>query len=200
MFKAGEYVVCVDIGKRPFRGYKKPDLKTLTKGQKYEVVCFNEYSNTITIVNNKDVRLAYTLRRFESIQKFRNYKLNKICKIYQKEVILSAWQDARIDPTTISYIETHGTGTKLGDPIEIEGITEAFKEYTDKKQFCAIASVKSNIGHAAGAAGIFGLIKTCLSLKHKQLPPSIHFEEPNQKIDWGKSPVYVNTKLSKWKR
>jgi polyketide synthase PksN len=118
----------------------------------------------------------------------------------QKKLILSAWQDAGIDPETISYIEAHGTGTKLGDPIEVEAITQAFKEYTSRKQFCAIGSVKSNIGHTVEASGIFGLIKAALALRYKQIPPSIHFKEPNQKINWENSPVYVNTKLSKWKK
>src|SRR3989339_1260267 len=120
--------------------------------------------------------------------------------VAQAEVIESAWQDAGIDPKTISYIEAHGTGTKLGDPIEIEGITKAFKKYTPEKTFCRIGSVKPNLGHTAEASGLVGLIKTALALKHKQIPPSIHFKEPNHKIDWNNSPVYVNTKLTKWER
>ncbi|MFH0891180.1 MAG: SDR family NAD(P)-dependent oxidoreductase, partial [Candidatus Falkowbacteria bacterium] len=118
----------------------------------------------------------------------------------QSEVIISAWKDANIDPKTISYIEAHGTGTKLGDPIEIEGITRAFRKYTDKTHFCKIGSVKSNLGHTAEASGLVGLIKACLALKHKQIPPSIHFKEPNKKIDWNKAPVTVNAKLIPWKR
>ena len=116
----------------------------------------------------------------------------------QEEVIVSAWQAAGIDPSTVSYIEAHGTGTKLGDPIEIEGITQAFRRFTDRKQFCAVGSLKSNIEHTAEAAGLFGLVKAALALKHRQLPPSLHFHEPNHQIDWNSSPVYVNTGLAEW--
>ena len=118
----------------------------------------------------------------------------------QEEVINSAWQDARIDPRTVSYIEAHGTGTKLGDPIEIGGLTRAFRRYTKDTHFCRIGSVKSNLGHTAEASGLVGLIKTCLALKHKLLPPSIHFHEPSHKIDWENSPLLVNTTLIPWTR
>src|SRR3989339_1069484 len=118
----------------------------------------------------------------------------------QTEVIEAAWQDAGGDPKTISYIEAHGTGTKLGDPIEIEGITKAFKKYTAETNFCHIGSVKSNLGHTVEASGLVGLIKTALALKHKQIPPSIHFQEPNRKIDWDKASVMVATKLIPWTR
>ncbi|MCL6591114.1 MAG: SDR family NAD(P)-dependent oxidoreductase [Firmicutes bacterium] len=116
----------------------------------------------------------------------------------QEEVILLAWKDADIPPETISYIETHGTGTKLGDPIEISGIQKAFRHYTDKKQFCAVASVKTNVGHLDHAAGIVAFIKAALALKNKQIPPSLHFEKPNRKIDFTDSPVYVNDRLRDW--
>jgi len=116
----------------------------------------------------------------------------------QEDVIVRAWSDANIDPSTISYIEAHGTGTKLGDPIEIEGIGKAFARYTDKKQFCAIGSVKTNIGHLDSAAGAAGLLKVVLALNHKKLPPSLHFNKPNSKIEFENSPVYVNDKLTKW--
>lgn len=117
----------------------------------------------------------------------------------QEAVIVQAWEDAGVDPETISYIECHGTGTKLGDPIEIEGIKRAFKRYTTKKQFCAVGSVKTNIGHLDGAAGIAGLVKAALSLKHGVLPPSLHFKYPNRSIDFEDSPVYVNDILKNWK-
>jgi acyl transferase domain-containing protein/acyl carrier protein len=116
----------------------------------------------------------------------------------QEELILQAWQDADIPPETISYIEAHGTGTKLGDPIEISGIQKAFRHYTDKNQFCAVASVKTNVGHLDHAAGIVALIKAVLALKHKQLPPSLHFARPNRKINFTETPVYVNDKLRNW--
>lgn len=116
----------------------------------------------------------------------------------QAEVIVNAWEDAGVDPETITYIEAHGTGTKLGDPVEIDGIQKAFSRFTDKKQFCAIGSVKSNIGHMDTAAGIAGLIKSVLALKNKQIPPSINFNLPNRNIDFTQSPVFVNDKLMDW--
>ncbi|WP_342426071.1 amino acid adenylation domain-containing protein [Paenibacillus sp. FSL L8-0502] len=117
----------------------------------------------------------------------------------QAEVISQAWRDARIDPETISYIEAHGTGTKLGDPVEIDGITKAFRKHTQRKQFVAISTVKTNIGHLYEAAGIAGLIKSVLSMKHQQIAPLVHFRTPNQKIHFEESPVYANTRLREWK-
>jgi amino acid adenylation domain-containing protein/non-ribosomal peptide synthase protein (TIGR01720 family) len=116
----------------------------------------------------------------------------------QMMAISGAQAMAGIDPGTISYVETHGTGTILGDPIEVEALTRAFRRKTDKKGYCAIGSVKTNIGHLDTAAGVAGFIKTVLSIKHKELFPSLHFEKPNPKIDFENSPFYVNTKLSKW--
>ncbi|HEY9804638.1 MAG TPA: polyketide synthase [Leptolyngbyaceae cyanobacterium] len=103
-----------------------------------------------------------------------------------------------INPETISYVEAHGTATPLGDPIEVEALTEAFSQWTNKKQFCAIGSVKTNIGHAATSAGISGLIKTVLCLKHQKLVPSLHFDQANPHIDFENSPFYVNTELKDW--
>lgn len=117
----------------------------------------------------------------------------------QREVILEALALAGVEPETISYVETHGTGTVLGDPIEIKALTQAFRTSTNKKGFCAIGSLKTNIGHLDTAAGVAGLIKTVLALKHKQIPPSLHFQKPNPQIDFANSPFYVNTKLSEWK-
>ncbi|MDD4111512.1 MAG: SDR family NAD(P)-dependent oxidoreductase [Herbinix sp.] len=116
----------------------------------------------------------------------------------QTDVIINAWENARIDPETISFIETHGTGTKIGDVIEVEGIESAFRKYTDKKQFCAISSVKTNIGHLYEAAGIAGFIKAVLSLKYGELVPNLFFERPNHRIDFSDSPTYVNDQLIKW--
>ena len=117
----------------------------------------------------------------------------------QREVISEALALAGVEPETITYIETHGTGTPLGDPIEIKALTQAFRASTSKKGFCAIGSVKTNVGHLNTAAGVTGLIKTVLALKHKQIPPSLHFQAPNPQIDFANSPFYVNTKLSEWK-
>lgn len=116
----------------------------------------------------------------------------------QERVIIKAWKDAGIDPETISYIETHGTGTKLGDPIEIEGITGAFRKYTKKTQFCAIGALKTNIGHLDNAAGIAGMLRAILALNNKEIPPILHFKKPNSKIDFEQSPVYINTELTRW--
>ncbi len=116
----------------------------------------------------------------------------------QARVIAAAQSLAGVDPAEITYIEAHGTGTLLGDPIEISALTQAFSEATDKKQYCAIGSVKTNIGHCDAAAGVVGLIKTALCLQHRQLVPSINFEEPNPRIDFANSPFYVNTKLTDW--
>jgi len=117
----------------------------------------------------------------------------------QAAVISEAQAVADIDPETIGYIEAHGTGTPLGDPIEIAALTRAFQESTPKKGFCAIGSLKTNIGHTDAAAGVLGVIKTVLALQHGMLPPSLHFEHPNPQIDFENSPFYVNSKLSKWK-
>ncbi|MCP5045715.1 MAG: non-ribosomal peptide synthetase, partial [bacterium] len=107
-------------------------------------------------------------------------------------------KNAGIDPETISYIEAHGTGTRVGDPIEVEAITGAFKQFTNKKQFCGIGSVKTNIGHTFEASGIFGFIKSVLALKNRVLPPLLHFNRPNRNISFEESPVYINDELRKW--
>jgi len=116
----------------------------------------------------------------------------------QAAVISKAQANAGIEAESLSYIEAHGTGTALGDPIEIAALTKAFQVSTQKKGFCAIGSVKTNIGHTDAASGVAGLIKTVLALKHRLLPPSLHFEQPNPQIDFANSPFYVNTTLSEW--
>ena len=116
----------------------------------------------------------------------------------QAQVIAESLAVADIAPQTISYIEAHGTATAMGDPIEIEALTQVFRASTEVKGFCAIGSVKTNVGHLSVASGITGLIKTVLMLKHRLIPASLHFEEPNPKIDFKSSPFYVNTTLSKW--
>lgn len=115
----------------------------------------------------------------------------------QAAAIAMAIDDAAVNPADISYIETHGTATPLGDPIEIEGLNLAFGQQ-DKKQYCAIGSVKSNFGHLTCAAGVTGLIKTALSLFHKQIPASINYEKPNPNIDFENSPFIVNATLKDW--
>ena len=116
----------------------------------------------------------------------------------QAAVIAEALEMAMVEPETITCIETHGTGTALGDPIEVAALTQAFRARTPKKGFCAIGSVKTNIGHLDAAAGVASLIKTVLALKHRRLPPSLHFDRPNPQIDFASSPFHVNAKLSEW--
>ncbi|MCP5105490.1 MAG: acyltransferase domain-containing protein, partial [bacterium] len=116
----------------------------------------------------------------------------------QAEVVAEAQAVADVHPDTITYVEGHGTGTNLGDPIEMTALTQAFRAGTDKKQYCALGSVKTNIGHLDNAAGVAGLIKTALALKHKKIPPSLHFKTPNPKVDFENSPFYVNTALKDW--
>src|SRR6185369_3696646 len=98
----------------------------------------------------------------------------------------------------ISCVEAHGTGTNLGDPIELAALTKAFRRHTDRIQFCAIGSVKTNIGHTSAASGAASLIKMLLSLEHRRLPPSLHCERPTSKVDIATSPFYVNTGLRDW--
>ncbi|WP_332959592.1 non-ribosomal peptide synthetase/type I polyketide synthase, partial [Microcoleus sp. AR_TQ3_B6] len=116
----------------------------------------------------------------------------------QAEVICRALEVAGVSADSISYVEAHGTGTSLGDPIEIEGLTKAFRKYTDRKQFCAIGSVKTNIGHLEPAAGMAQLLKVILAMQHRQLPPSLHLEKPNEFIPFAETPFKVNTSLCPW--
>jgi phthiocerol/phenolphthiocerol synthesis type-I polyketide synthase E len=116
----------------------------------------------------------------------------------QAECIEMAHAAAGLTADTISYVEAHGTGTVLGDPIEIAGLTQAFRSSTDKSGFCALGSVKTNIGHLDAAAGMAGLLKTVLALQHRELPPTLHFQRPNPKIDFSNSPFVVNAALSPW--
>lgn len=113
----------------------------------------------------------------------------------QAELIDQAWRDAGIDPRTIRFIEAHGTGTKLGDPIEIDGISKAFAKYTDEKQFCAIGAVKTNFGHLDHAAGLIGLVKAALCLRKKKIPPLVHFKQANRNIRFEDSPVFPADRL-----
>ncbi len=116
----------------------------------------------------------------------------------QARVISEALAIAGVDARDISYVEAHGTGTLVGDPIEIAGLTEAFRQTTDDTQFCAIGSVKSNFGHAGEAAGIGAFIKTLLALNHKELPPSLHYTSPNPLAELPTSPFFVNATLRPW--
>jgi acyl transferase domain-containing protein/acyl carrier protein len=116
----------------------------------------------------------------------------------QAAVIAEALANAGASAESITYVETHGTGTPLGDPVEIQALTKAFRSTTDKNGFCAIGSVKSNVGHLDAAAGVTSLIKATLALKHKLIPPSLNFHRPNPKIDFLNSPFFVADKLTPW--
>lgn len=116
----------------------------------------------------------------------------------QKSLLTSIYRENHLNPEDITYVEAHGTGTKLGDPIEVQALTDAFREFTNKKQYCSLGSVKSNIGHTSATAGIASIIKVLLQLKHHRLVPSINFNQPNEHIDFLNSPFCVNTELKTW--
>lgn len=118
----------------------------------------------------------------------------------QKDLLLETYERSHISPETVEYIDAHGTGTKLGDPIEVRGLTDAFKKYADKKGYCALTSLKGNIGHTVGAAGVGGLIKMSLALRNKEIFPNESFEAPNEYIKLVDSPFYIPTKVSPWKK
>ncbi|WLQ38960.1 SDR family NAD(P)-dependent oxidoreductase [Streptomyces laculatispora] len=116
----------------------------------------------------------------------------------QERLEASVYDTFGIRPDNIQMMEAHGTGTKLGDPIEYQALKRAFRRYTDRRDYCALGSVKSNLGHTVTAAGVAGAIKVLLSLEHRSIPPSINFEQPNAHIDMSDSPFYVNTVNRPW--
>jgi amino acid adenylation domain-containing protein len=118
----------------------------------------------------------------------------------QAEVIALAQAMAEVEPETIGYVEAHGSGTPLGDAIEAAALTRAFRARTRARGFCALGSIKTNVGHLESAAGIAGLIKAVLAVERGEIPPSLHFETPNPEIDFAGSPFYVNTRLREWPR
>jgi len=113
----------------------------------------------------------------------------------QSQAVIDALESANVNADTIGYVECHATGTIVGDPLEIDALSMAFRKQTERNRYCAVGSVKGNIGHPEQAAGIAGLIKTALVLHHKKIPPSINYEIPNPAIDFASSPFYVNTAL-----
>jgi polyketide synthase PksL/polyketide synthase PksR len=118
--------------------------------------------------------------------------------VSQKNLEIELYNKYNINPETITYVEAHGTGTSLGDPIEFQALAASFSHFTDKKQYCSLGSVKSNIGHTVMAAGVSGVLKVLLSLKYKQLPPTINFQECNPLIDLTNSPFKIQKTLTKW--
>src|SRR6185369_2702151 len=118
----------------------------------------------------------------------------------QAAVISEALGLASVEPDTITYVEAHGSGTPLGDPVEIRALTRAFRAGTSRTGFCAVGSIKSSVGHLDSAAGVAGLIKTVLALENKLIPPTLHSERPNPEIPFAETPFYVASRLADWKR
>ncbi|MCP5004694.1 MAG: SDR family NAD(P)-dependent oxidoreductase, partial [Planctomycetes bacterium] len=116
----------------------------------------------------------------------------------QKEVIQTALRKSQVDPATIGYLEAHGTGTLLGDPIEIRAVSQVYGQFTEKKQYCAVGSVKSNLGHTMTAAGVTGVLKVIASLQHQQIPATLHCQKPHPRFNFDSSPFYPNIELQNW--
>jgi acyl transferase domain-containing protein len=116
----------------------------------------------------------------------------------QMELIEAALRNADVTADSISYIEAHGTGTMIGDPIELRALTRAFARQTASRQFCGVGSVKSNLGHLHSAAGIASVAKVVLALEHRALPATLHCEQPNPRFDFAQSPFYPHTALRPW--
>ncbi len=116
----------------------------------------------------------------------------------QADAVMEALANAAVEADTISYVEAHGSGTPVGDPIEIRALTKAFRAFTQRCGYCALGSVKTNVGHLDAAGGIAGMIKTILALEHRLLPPSLHFDRANPEIDFKSTPFFVNTELRRW--
>ncbi|WEH12348.1 type I polyketide synthase [Streptomyces sp. VNUA24] len=118
----------------------------------------------------------------------------------QRDVITAALRDAEIPPETVGLLEAHGTGTSLGDPIEIDGLTRAWREHTERAQFCAIGSLKSNVGHLEPAAGLAGLVKVLLAMEHEVIPQTLHVTRPNDHIRFEDTPFYLADRPQPWRR
>ncbi len=118
----------------------------------------------------------------------------------QADVIVEALANADVDAESISFVEAHGSGTPVGDPIEVFALTKAFRNFTQRSGYCAIGSVKTNVGHLDAAAGMAGIIKTALALKHRRIPPTLHYTKPNPEINFPATPFFVNAETVEWKR
>ena len=116
----------------------------------------------------------------------------------QAQAIAEAIEIAEVDPASVTYVEAHGTGTPVGDPIELAALTQAYGSANDKRGYCALGSVKTNIGHLDTAAGVASLIKASLAISHAEIPPTLHYNEPNPKLGIENSPFFVNNRLVKW--
>jgi acyl transferase domain-containing protein len=116
----------------------------------------------------------------------------------QQQVVVAALQNAEVDAETVSFLEAHGTATELGDPVEVEALSNAYRQFTDKTQYCALGSVKSNIGHLDASAGMAGIMKVCGMFQRQQIPASMHYSPANENIDFERSPFYVPTSTIPW--
>jgi len=147
-----------------------------------------------------DHDLIYAVIKGSAVNNDGGHKVSYMASsaIGQSDCIEAALKQTGTNPATISFVETHGTGTLMGDPVEISALTKVFREYTKKNKFCALGSVKANVGHLDIASGIASFIKTVLCIHHKKIPPCVNFNHPNPKINFEKTPFYVNTKLLNW--
>ncbi|TAL41563.1 MAG: SDR family NAD(P)-dependent oxidoreductase, partial [Methylovulum sp.] len=118
----------------------------------------------------------------------------------QEALICEVYRKYRINPEQIGYVEAHGTGTRLGDPVEANALARAFKQFTDRKQYCAIGSAKAHIGHTSASAGVIGLIRILMSMRHGRIPGLLHFKQLNPLIEFGDSAFYINTEAQDWRR
>ena len=116
----------------------------------------------------------------------------------QADVVVEALANSGVEADSITYVEAHGSGTPVGDPVEVMALTKAFRTFTGRSGYCGLGSVKTNVGHLDAAAAVAGMIKTILALKHRTLPPSLHFSEANPEIDFASTPFYVNTQAKEW--
>jgi len=170
------------------------DAKGVVSGEGAGIVVLKRYEEAETDRDNIYAKIIGSAINNDGIRKV-GYTAPSVEG--QAEVIRAAQYIAGINPETITYIEAHGTGTELGDPVEIEALKLAFK--TTKKRYCGIGSIKTNIGHLDSAAGVSGLIKTVLAMKHHLIPPNLHFKSPNPKLAIENSPFFVVSKLLEWK-
>ena len=184
-------------------GMESPDGKVRTFDAQAQGTMFGDGAGVVLLKRLSDAQrdgdTVYAVIRGSAVNNDGSLKVGYTAPsvVGQAEVVEDAMRAAGVTAEDIGYVEAHGTATPLGDPIEVAALTRAFGD-TERKQYVPIGSVKTNIGHLAAAAGISGLIKTTLALRHKKIPPSLNFTTPSPEIDFEDSPFYVNTALSTW--
>ena len=184
-------------------GMLSPDGKCFTFDARANGFVPGEVASVVLLKSLSDAQRdgdhIYGVIRGSSInQDGRTNGITAPSSLAQTAVERAAYEQAGVDPETIGLIEAHGTGTRLGDPVEIEALTRTFREKTSKRQFCAIGSVKTNIGHAIAAAGVAGFVKALFALYHKQIPPSLNFETENPFLQLEQTPFRVADRLQDW--